>query len=439
MSERKAETNALTPKTQEERQSWISLAFVQAGICVCLPSFLEGALLAEAMPFWQAIAAGIAGNVIVVILMSILGFIGSDLGRASCTLTESTFGKKGARYIISVIYAVNLIGWFGINNEECGMAFSNFMQSAFGIGIPHQVSSIGWGIIMLITAVFGMNAIEKLNYISIPLLVIVMFIGTVMAAKSYGLAALNKEVEQTMSFMAGVGLAFDFYAVGVITAADVTRFQRSRADTVKSTVIGVLPMAVINLALGAMLAKMSGDYDISSVLITVGLPVLGVISLVLSTWTTNVSNAYCAGLNLVMTFNTPDNRRREVTFLCGILGIILGVVGVLGRIEDVLGLLAYLVCPVGGVMLADYFVVGKGKPENWHSVEGWNWAGVITWVISVVASYMLEIDYLGILFSAIIYLIIERFIPSQSRPGSVPVEGAAQGADAALTDEEEAK
>ena len=170
MSERKAETNALTPKTQEERQSWISLAFVQAGICVCLPSFLEGALLAEAMPFWQAIAAGIAGNVIVVILMSILGFIGSDLGRASCTLTESTFGKKGARYIISVIYAVNLIGWFGINNEECGMAFSNFMQSAFGIGIPHQVSSIGWGIIMLITAVFGMNAIEKLNYISIPLL-----------------------------------------------------------------------------------------------------------------------------------------------------------------------------------------------------------------------------------------------------------------------------
>ena len=439
MSERKAETNALTPKTQEERQSWISLAFVQAGICVCLPSFLEGALLAEAMPFWQAIAAGIAGNVIVVILMSILGFIGSDLGRASCTLTESTFGKKGARYIISVIYAVNLIGWFGINNEECGMAFSNFMQSAFGIGIPHQVSSIGWGIIMLITAVFGMNAIEKLNYISIPLLVIVMFIGTVMAAKSYGLGALNKEVEQTMSFMAGVGLAFDFYAVGVITAADVTRFQRSRADTVKSTVIGVLPMAVINLALGAMLAKMSGDYDISSVLITVGLPVLGVISLVLSTWTTNVSNAYCAGLNLVMTFNTPDNRRREVTFLCGILGIVLGVVGVLGRIEDVLGLLAYLVCPVGGVMLADYFVVGKGKPENWHSVEGWNWAGVITWVISVVASYLLEIDYLGILFSAIIYLIIERFIPSQSRPGSVPVEGTAQGAGAALTDEEEAK
>ncbi|MDY2960453.1 MAG: cytosine permease [Hornefia sp.] len=418
MSERKVEANALTPKTQDERQSWISLAFVQAGICVCVPSFLEGALLAEAMPFRQAIAAGIVGNVIVVILMSILGFIGSDLGRASCTLAESTFGTKGARYIISVVYAINLIGWFGINNEECGMAFSNFMESAFGISIPYQFSSIGWGIIMLVTAVFGMSAIEKLNYISVPLLVIVMFAGTVMATKTYGFSSLNNEVEQTMSFAAGVGLAFDFYAVGVITAADVTRFQKSRKDTVKSTLVGVLPMAVVNLTLGAMLAKMSGDYNISSVLITVGLPLMGVLSLVLSTWTTNVSNAYCAGLNLVMTFNTPDNRRREVTLICGIIGIALGVVGVLGRIQDVLDLLAYLVCPVGGVMLADYFIIGKGKPENWHSVKGWNPVGVISWVISVFFCYLLKIDYMGILFSAILYLILERFIPSQSRPGN---------------------
>ena len=164
----------------------------------------------------------------------------------------------------------------------------------------------------------------------------------------------------------------------VITAADVTRFQRSRKDTVKSTVWGVFPMGVITLVLGAMLAKMTGDYDISSILITVGLPLFGVISLILSTWTTNVSNAYSAGLNMVMTFNSPDNRRREVTVIAGVVGIILGVCGILTRIEDVLSMLAYLVCPVGGVMLADYFFVGKGKAENWHSVKGWNWVGIIT-------------------------------------------------------------
>lgn len=67
MGEKRVEANALTPKRKNKRQSWISLAFVQAGICVCVPSFLEGALLAEEMPFWQAVAAGILGNVIVVV------------------------------------------------------------------------------------------------------------------------------------------------------------------------------------------------------------------------------------------------------------------------------------------------------------------------------------------------------------------------------------
>ncbi len=419
------EVNALQQKTMEERQGWISLAFVQAGICVCVPSFMEGALLAEAMPFWEAILAGVVGNGIVVILMSILGFMGCDLGLASCTLTESTFGQKGARYIVSIIYAANTIGWFGINNQECAQAFSNFMDSAFGIALPVPASGIIWGVIMLLTAIFGMKAIEKLNFVSIPLIIIAMAAGCVMALRLYGIESLDAPVERTMSFMAGVGLAFDFYAVGVITAADIARFQRSRVETVKSTVIGVWPMAIVNLFLGAMLAKMSGDYDISSVLFTVGLPLLGVLSLVMSTWTTNVTNAYSAGLNLVMAFNTPDKRRREVTAIAGLIGIVLGVMGILSRVEDVLSLLAYLVCPIGGVMLADYFIVGKGNPKNWHPVKGWNFVGVITWAIGVVMGFLLQIDYLGILVSAVIYIVIEHFFPSKSRPGAVTEGDAA--------------
>ncbi|WP_376746273.1 cytosine permease, partial [Priestia megaterium] len=102
----------------------------------------------------------------------------------------------------------------------------------------------------------------------------------------------------------------------------------------------------------------------------------------LSAWTTNVSNAYSAGLNFVMAFNTPDNRRREVTIIAGTIGIILGLCGILTRVEDVLSMLAYLVCPVGGIMFVDYFIIGKGKPQNWHSVDGWNFVGVIAWIIS---------------------------------------------------------
>lgn len=411
------ETNALTPISADERQGWVSLAFVQAGICVCASSFWEGAILAEAMPLGEAIISGSLGYLIVVILMSILGMQGSDLGMASCTLAESTFGKKGARYIISTIFAVNLIGWFGINNGICGDAFVNFMSQMAGINIPPFLSNIVWGVIMLITAVFGMKAMEKLNFISIPFLMLVMAAGTVIALRTYGTEGISAEVERTMTFMGGVSLSFDFYAVGVITAADVARFQKNRTETLKSTIWGIFPMGVITLALGAILTKIAGEYDISMVLIEVGLPVIGILSIILSTWTTNSSNAYSGGLDIVMTFNIPDNRRREVTIAAGLVGTVLGACGILNHIEGFLSFLAFLVCPVGGIMLADYWVIGKGKPENWHSQEGIRWNAVIIWAISAALSYFCGVGYYGIGFSFVLYMIAEKFIPSPSRGG----------------------
>lgn len=409
------EANALTPIPAKERQGWISLALVQAGICVCASSFLEGALLAEAMPLGEAILAGTLGNLIVVILMTIIGFQGSDLGIASCTLSEASFGRKGARYLVSVVFAINLIGWFGITNEICGDAFTNFMAETFDIHIPLIASNILWGIIMLITAVYGMRAMEKLNAVSIPFLLIVMAVGTYLALRQYGFEAATAEVERSMSFMAGVSLAFDFYAVGVVTAADVSRFQKNRVETAKSTILGVLPVAVITLSLGAILTKISGEYDISLVLIQVGLPIIGILSIILSTWTTNSSNIYSGGLDVVMAFNLPDNRRREVTVVAGIIGTLLGAFGVLDHIESFLSFLAFLVCPVGGAMMADYWLVGKGKPENWHSVEGINWAGIISWAVGAVLAYLTGYAYTGILFSLAAYFIAEKLIPSKSR------------------------
>jgi len=114
--ENKKETTALQAISADERKDWISLAFVQAGICVCVPAFLLGAMLAEAMPIWPAIISGSLGYLVVVIGMVITGMMGCDLGVPSCTACEAGFGKKGARFIVSIIFAVNLIGWFGIQN-----------------------------------------------------------------------------------------------------------------------------------------------------------------------------------------------------------------------------------------------------------------------------------------------------------------------------------
>ncbi len=422
---KKMDAMALTPISEEGRIDWVSLAFVQAGICVCVPAFLLGALLAEGMPVWPAIISGSLGYLIVVIGMIATGMIGADLGLASCTTCEAGFGKSGARLIVSIIFAVNMIGWFGIQNGVCGEAFTNAVADMTGFHIPVIVSNVLWGLIMLATAIYGIGALEILNKISIPLLMIIMLIGTFLAIKEYGTDALSSRPKESMSFMSGVALSFNFTAVGTITAADYTRFQKSRKDTVKSVFYGVFPMGVVTLVLGILLTKLSGQYDVGMVLITIGLPLLGVISIIVSTWTTNSTNAYSAGLNIVMALKIPDNRRRETTLVAGLVGIFLGAVGILAHVESVLSLLSYVVCPVGGVILADYWIVGKGKKTNFRPKDGVNWAGVIAWACgALVAYFLVKIEFVGIIVGAIFYLIVEKFIPSTSRPNYKEVEKA---------------
>ena len=75
-------------------------------------------------------------------------------------------------------------------------------------------------------------------------------------------------------------------------------------------------------------------------------------------------------------------------------------------------------------MFADYWIIGKGKPMSWHALPGYNWVGIVTWAISGALAYAVKIEYAGIIFAAVIYLIVERFKPSASRKldgdGTVP-------------------
>lgn len=431
MSERsnstKAEINALAPIPLDQRRSWISLAFVQAGICVCVPSFLLGALLVAEMPVWPAIISGSLGYVIVVVVMSILGMVACDLGRASCTVAQATFGESGARLIVSVLFAVNLMGWFGIQNGLCGEAFTNFMVMSFGISVPLVFSNILWGTIMLLTAVFGINALSKLDYVSIPYLLVVMAMGMFLAIRQNGMGQLYSDPQHTMSFLEGVGLSFNFYAVGTITAMDYTRFQKNRRETVRATVLGVLPLGIITLIIGVFLTKIADNYDISVVLSDVGIPILGVTCLILATWTTNSTNAYSSALDVTMAFKISDKRRRTVTAVVGVIGTLLGAFGILDHVEEFLSFLSFLVCPIGGLVIADYWIVGKGKRMSWHALPGYNWVGIVTWAVSAALAYLVRIEYTGIVFAIVIYLLIEHFVPSASRnldgDGYVPETG----------------
>ena len=95
MSEKisKIEQKGLSPVLLEEKKSWVSVALIWSGSVICVPALMVGGFITSGLPFSSAIFSMIAGYVIVVLYMSLLGMQASDLGLPSVVTFSGAFGE----------------------------------------------------------------------------------------------------------------------------------------------------------------------------------------------------------------------------------------------------------------------------------------------------------------------------------------------------------
>jgi cytosine permease len=141
------------------------------------------------------------------------------------------------------------------------------------------------------------------------------------------------------------------------------------------------------MVIGAVLTIVTGEYDISAVLAAVGVPAFGLIALVLATWTTNVTNAYSGGLAFSSLLGVGAKKFKLTTGIAGAIGTILGAVGIMNQFQGFLSILTAFIPPVAGIIIADYWILGKGKKENFKITEGFNWVGIASFVVGAVVAY----------------------------------------------------
>lgn len=413
---------------KKEEQKWQGLAFIWGGSMVCVPSLLIGSTLVSGMSLKEALLVGLIGYAITVVIMILQGTQSVDLRQPTVQVAKQVFGEVGSQRMVSIILAIACLGWFGIQTNVAGAAFSNLLK-IYGVTLPVQVSSIIWGLIMLVTAIYGIRLIRLVNYIAVPYLVIVCLYGLFEAIhSSSGISLLQGyHPSSQLSFLNGLAVTIGSFALGAVIAGDYSQYSTKRSDVVKAATVGIIPMGVLMIGVGATLSIANKTTDISSVFMNIGSPLVGGIALILATWKTNVINAFSGGLALVNIFNVTEKNKNKAVALAGILGTILGVAGILNYFTSIMSILSALVPPVAGVMIASYWIIQKGKVENWHPVAGVNWLGVISWLIGgviacipVVFAFFPSLPQfsnqplLGIVISFFVYLIAYRFTSHNS-------------------------
>lgn len=408
-----------------EKRSWYSVAFIWIGTMICIPMLMVGGIFAGALTVSSIFWSTLIGFAVCCLLMVMGGIIGSDLGLNATMSSTRAFGLTGSNFTMALAIFIAETGWFAIQTATCATAF-NTLMAVMGVNFPFWLSCVIWGAVMLITAVYGVKWMAWLNYIAVPLLMIMCIYGGIHSVNTAGWSTITGTVtENLMGIPAAISTVIGLFALGATCNSDYTRYCRTRGDVIKATVLGVLPAAIIMIMVGAIMALGTGNYDVTSMFAGLGLPVIAMLVLILATWTTNTGNAYMSGLAACKMFSIKDKDRPKATMAVGVLGTIIAIAGLASVLEGFINIVGATVPPIMGIVIADYWVMCKGKPDNWKPQRGVNWVGIISWVLGggfalcetlgVFTVFSAALD--GVIVAFVAYIILYTILKNSSMIG----------------------
>ena len=383
---------------ESERKGLWPLTVIWIGNAFNVSTLMTGATLGAALTLMDSFLAAVIGFGIISAYMAFIAMESADVGLPTSAMSTAALGKTGGRYLISLVVGIALIGWFGVQAAVCGSSFSVAMLELTGMDIPVWIPSVVLGALMLVSAVYGFEGVKWVNYIALPLLFVICMYGLIVSIAGTGMdSVFNYVPVEGMGLVAGINISVGLFALGGATIGDFTRYAKSRRDSVISSVGGVWPANVVVLMMGAILAIVvpeSGG-DITLIMSGLGLAVIGMIALIASTWTVNVSNAYSAGLAFAVMVNKGERGYKIYTIISGIVGIVLAAAGIMDYFTFFLTLLSAMIPALSGSMIADYWFIRKARPENFKPLDGVSVPGVVSFVVGALVAMITGGTFVG--------------------------------------------
>lgn len=395
---------SLGPVPKTARKGVVSLTLVMLGLTFFSASMWTGGSLGTGLSFDDFFLAVLIGNLILGIYTSFLGYIGASTGLSTHLLARFSFGSKGS-WIPSLLLGGTQIGWFGV-----GVAmFAIPVHKATGIDTNALI--VISGLLMTVTVYFGISALMVLSMIAVPAIAILGGYSVLTAVDSVGGITELQKIQPTEPMDFSIALAMvvgSFISAGTLTA-DFVRFGKKPMGAVAITMIAFFIGNSLMFIFGAAGAAVTGQSDISEVMIAQGLLIPAIIVLGLNIWTTNDNALYASGLGFSNITGLPS---KYISMLNGLIGTVCA----LWLYNNFVGWLTFLsiaIPPIGGVIIADFFMNRKRYMDFENAkFQTINWAGIIAVAIGVAAGNFLPgiVPVNAVFGGALSYLVLSPLL-----------------------------
>ena len=352
---RLVERSPFRPVTRDDQRTWFFLATIQIGVTICVPLFALGGQLGGHARFVDLVPAMLTGALITAFFATLTGLVGMQARVPTAVLMRRAFGELGGR-ATAIILILTLFGWFGVQTEVLVQSIGTLLASGLDLHMSPLVLTVICGALMSSTAIIGFRALGKVAYVAVPLLLTVLAVPTVIALTTHDVAPLltAPPAESPYTFGIVVSIISGGHMVAVTIAPDLTRFLRSRRDTVIGMVVSFAVALPLLLSLSALLAVIYGSANLIGILVAAGVGVPALLVIILATWTSNDKNLYESALSLSTLF--PKAERWVLTAAAGVVGTVLAAAGIFEHFIELLIFLGILIAPVAGVYLMDFWL-----------------------------------------------------------------------------------
>ena len=302
-------------------------------------------------------------------------------------ISRISFGKKGAS-LMGAIMGISSLGWFGVQigffAENIGSAISQLTSTT----VPSWLLSLIGGGLMMLSAFWGYQAIEKLCTYSVPLLAALIIVATIMSINKNGASGLAIPPQaSTISFGLAVSLVIGVYMVGVVMAPDVARWAQNPKQAMIAGFVGFTIGNSFMIIISLILVKVMKTADLTAVFFALGLGIPSILVLTLAQWTTNTNNLYSASLDFSIVFKRVNPK--VITIICGSLGILMAMFGIYGMFENFLSIVTVLVSPIAGIYMIDYFLYKEKYEFSFEEkLQDYYPVSIISWVIGSTVAFM---------------------------------------------------
>lgn len=375
----------LSPVPMDQRKSLWSMGFVLLGFTFFTATMWAGGSVGVAFDFSTMLLVLGAGNLLLGIYAAVLGYIAAKTGLNTALMSRFTFGEIGSK-LSDIILGFTQIGWYAWGTATMAILLVKLT------GLPESWTTplmVLFGFGFCITAFIGYRGLELLSRFAVPAMIILvavsMTIATSDAGGLSGLLAITPSEDMTVA--AAITLVFGTFVSGGTQATNWTRFARSGKTAVIATLLAFFLGNGLMTLIGAFGALVYQQADIVDIMVAQGLATLGILMLFLNLWTTQDNTVYnfaVAGCNMLRT-----RRRKLVTVGGAAIGTTLAVLGMYEWLIPFLVLLGTFIPPIGGVIMASYFIGYKRQYPDLAQTKlpAFNVPGLAAYAIGSAAAY----------------------------------------------------